>query len=513
MKVGFDADLVFSDVSFNPGANGIYRFDGLDNYLARRPAQYTQFAGSGQVDAYKHSIAMYVQDEWRLGPGFTISPGFRYEMTLLPDYPTATVPQNRAPLATHIPDDKEMIGPRLGTAWDIHQDGKTVLRAAAGIFYAPPYITLFEQAITTNGGNPELSSQIALNTTSEILAAFNSAGINLANAPLDGLPVFTLDQLNALRAPETRLAQSTNVFYFDPNFRLPRSAQFRAALDRQISSGVTASVDYTHIAVSRMDRVRDINLPTPTIDATGRPVYTPSAAISVNSLRPDPRFGAIYVTESSARSLYRGMTASINVRRPTFVFDAAYTLGYSTSYDDHENGGFSGANYVDAFNLENEYGWSNIDQRHQFTANGVVFLPHGFEVATQMRFNSGRPFSPRTGVDSNRDGTLNDRPMLDGEVVPRNEGYRKQGFSDTSLRLQKNFRLAGEKVLGISAEMFNIFNLDNMETNQINWGNDLSVPTTNALFGQVYDANGAPIVGNTLRTTPFQVQLGLRFQF
>jgi hypothetical protein len=513
MKVGVDANLVFTNVAFNPGENGIYRFDGLANYLARRPAQYTQFAGSGEVHGHKHQIAGYLQDEWRALPGFTISPGFRYEMTLLPDYETATVPQNRAPLATRIPDDKRMIGPRLGMAWDLGQDGKTVLRAASGIFYAPPYITLFEQAITSNGGNPELSSTINLATTAEILAAFNSIGVELANAPLNSLPVFTLAQLNRLRSPESRLAQSTNVFYFDENFRLPRSVQFRGALERQLATGVMATVDYTHIAVSRMDRVRDINLPAPTVDATGRPVYTPSPAISINSLRPDPRFGAIYVTESSARSLYRGMTASINVRRPWFVADAAYTLGFSKSHDDHENGGYSSANYVDVNSLENEYGWSNIDQRHQFTTNGVIFLPRGFQFASQMRFNSGRPFSPRTGVDSNRDGILNDRPMLNGQVVRRNEDYRKQGFADTSVRIQKNFTLPGEKMFSITAEAFNLFNVANMETNQITWGNDLSVPTTNALFGRVYDDAGNPIVGNTIRTTPFQVQLGLRLQF
>ena len=514
LKTGVDADLVFSRVVFNPGSNGIYRFDGLANYLARVPATYSQFAGTGTVDTGKHQIALYAQDEWRVAPGLTVSPGFRYEMALLPDYQAATVPQNRYPLATSIPDDKEMIGPRLGMAWDTRQDGKTVVRAAAGVFYAPPYISLFEQAIVSNGGNPELSSTVSLNSPAEIQAAFSSMGINLAGAPLNNLPGFTLAQLNQLRSPASRLAQSTSVFYFDQNFKLPRSVQFRGAIERQLGTGITASLDYTQIAVSRMDRVRDINLPSPTIDATGRPVYTPSAAVSVNSLRPDSKFGAVYVTESSARSLYRGTTAILNVRRTSFLVDASYTLGYSQSYDDHENGGFSGANYVDVNNIANEYGWSNIDQRHQFTTNGVVFLPKGIQFATQMRYNSGRPFSPRTGVDSNRDGVTNDRPMLNGSVVGRNpDGYRKGGFADTSVRLQKNFTLPSEKMISITAEAFNIFNAANMETNQINYGNDLSQPSTNPLFGKTVDANGVPIPGNTLRTTPFQVQLGLRLQF
>jgi hypothetical protein len=512
-KAGFDANLVFNSVRFDPGSNGIYRFDSLANYLARRPAQYQQFAGSGRIDAHKHQIAGYIQDEWRVSPGVTLSPGFRYEMALFPDYAPASVPENRHPLATHIPDDKGMFGPRLGMAWDTRQDGKTVVRGAAGIFYAPPYISLFEQAIGSNGGNPDLSSSVNLVNTAEILAAFANAGIDLANAPLNALPSFTLAQLNQLSNPASRLSQATSVFLFDENFRMPRSVQFRGAIEHQLGNGFLVSADYTQIGVTRMDRVRDINLPAPTIDATGRPVYTPGPAVSVNSLRPDPRFGAVYITEASARSLYRAMTASLNLRRTRFTADAYYTLGFSKSHDDHENGGFSSGNYVDVNNLENEYGWSNIDQRHQFTTNGVVFLPKGIQLATQMRFNSGRPFSPRTGVDSNRDGVVNDRPMQNGQVVRRNQGFRKQGFSDVSLRAQKNFTVAGEKMLSLTAEFFNVFNAANLETNQTTWGNDLGVPTTNPLFGRIYDDAGNPIAGNTLRTTPFQMQLGLRFQF
>ncbi len=512
MKAGVDANFVFSRVAFNPGHNGIYRFDGLNNYLARRPSQYTQFAGSGTVNAHKHQIAFYLQDEWRVRPGLTISPGFRYEMALFPDYLPATVPQNRHPLATEIPDDKGMVGPRLGVAWDVRQNATTVVRAAAGIFYAPPYITLFEQAMASNGGNPEISSNVNLNTPAAILNAFAMFGIDLKNAPLEQLPVFTLAQLNQLSDPASRLARSTSVFYFDKNFRLPRALHLRAAIERQIVRDLTATLDYTHIDVSRMDRVRDINLPAPAVDATGRPVYTPGTGISVNSLRPDPRYGAVYVTESTARSNYKGLTASLSLRRPRVTADASYTLGFSRSDDDHENGGFSSAFYTDATNLANEYSWSNIDQRHQFAANAVIFLPRGLQASTQMRFNSGRPFSARTGVDSNRDGVPNDRPMLNGAVVGRNT-FRNRGFSDVSLRLQKNFMVGGDKNLSAFVELFNVFDADNVETTQMTYGADLGTPSTNPNFGQVRDANGRYILGSALRTTPLQAQLGLRFQF
>ncbi|HWP85508.1 MAG TPA: hypothetical protein VNN17_09985, partial [Terriglobia bacterium] len=349
-----------------------------------------------------------------------------------------------------------------------------------------------------------------------IASAFQSLGIALnAGTPLDRLPVLTTAQLNQISEPASRLTQGTSVYFFDPRYRIARSLQFRVALERQVAGGVAASVDFTHIATTRMDRIRDVNLPLPVADATGRPVFTPASSIGVNSLRPNQRFGAIYITESSARSHYRSMTAALNVRRQRYSFDASYTLGFLKSHDDHENGGFTTPVYVNAFDLDNEFGWSSIDQRHQFLANSVLFLPAGFEITSTMRFNSGRPFSPRTGTDSNRDGITTDRPLFRGAVVQRNT-FRNRGYADVSLRAQKSFTLPNEKGrLSLSTEFFNLFNFDNVEIGsaQMTYGNDLSVPSANALFGKVKDANGNYISGSTLRTTPFQMQLGVRFEF
>jgi hypothetical protein len=513
MKFGVDANLVNTTVRFNPGYNGIYRFDSLTDYLARNPSQYSQFAGSGEVNDNKNQIALYWQDEWRALPGFTISPGFRYEMAFMPDYRPATVPSRRAPQATKLPDDLEMYGPRLGLAWDIGQNAKTVLRAAAGLFYAPPYVTLWEQAIVSNGGNPELSSNVVISSAANIRNAFQAVGVSLnENTPLDNLPVFSSAQIANLTP------QASSVFYFDEDFRLPRALQYRVALEQELASGISATLDYTQISTTRMDRVRDVNLPKPTTAlagdpaGAGRPVYTPTGTTvsTLNSLRPNTNFGAIYITESSARSLYRAISTNLAVRRNNYTFDLSYILGFSKSHDDHENGGFSSAFYTDANDLDNEYNWSNIDQRHQFMANGVVFLPMGFEASTQMRFNTGRPISARTGSDSNRDGISNDRAMSSGYPVIRNT-FRNLGFAEVDARVQKSFTLPNEKgTLSFSTEFFNLFNSPNVESNQTTYGPDIA-NKTNALFG--LNRNAAGNYAGTLRTTPFQVQLGVRLQF
>lgn len=513
-KFGVDSNLVNGRTTFNPGSNGIYTFNTLDDYIARRPFSYQQFAGSGAVDATIHQIAFYAQDEWRVRPGLTISPGLRYEMALLPDYVEATLSQNRFPLATGIPDDKKLIAPRLGLAWDIGNEGKMVFRAASGIFYAAPYMPVFEQSILTNGGNPELSSQILINTTGNpnaVIDAFNRFGYNLPTAPLGNLPTFTNAQLNQLVAPGNRIGQTVN--YIDPNFRLPRAVHMRVALERELARGVMTSIDFTNIATSRIARVRNINLTAPTPDATGRPIYS--------TIRPYPAYGFVQVTEPSARSRYSGMTTAFNVKRAAYSMDLYYTLGWSYSHDDTERG-ISGIVFDDAYNLNNEYGRSNIDQRHQFAANGVFFLPKQLEFSATARFNSGRPFSATAGTDLNRDGVIRDRPVIDGRVIRRNT-YTNKGYSDVSLRVQRGFSLPNDTArVIVSAELFNVFDFDNVEVGSANFvygpgtvlqnGAPTAAPVP-ATFAQVKNASGNYLRNSTLRGAPFQAQFGLRFQF
>lgn len=513
-KIGVDVNIVDGRTTFDAGSNGVYTFNSLADYVARRPFQYQQFAGSGTVETVTKQIAFYVQDEWRVRPGLTISPGFRYEMAFTPDYLPAAVAENRFPLATEIPDALDLIGPRLGLSWDPGGGGRTVFRAAGGLFYNAPHVPLYEQAIMTNGGNPEVSSQAVITSPSRenaVADAFNQVGIDLSSAPLGSLPVLTLEQLNRLVAPENRIGSTVN--FVDPDFRLPRAAHFRVAVERRLAPGLVASLDFTNINTTRIARVRNLNLAPPVPDATGRPIYT--------SERPyGPKYGFVNVTESSARSHFQGLTAGLNVNRPRYTLDMYYTLSRSRTHDDLERP-VNAIAYDDAYNLENEYTWSNIDQRHQLTASGLLYLPKELEVSTTMRFNSGRPYSALAGTDLNRDGNIRDRAVIDGVVVKRNT-YRNTSFSEVNLRVQRGFRLPNAARVILSLELFNVFDADNVEVGSANmvYGpgtvlqNGVPVeqaPRTN--FGQLRDSSGNYLQNSVLRASPFQAQLGLRFQF
>jgi hypothetical protein len=513
-KMGVDLETVDGKTTFNPGANGTYTFNSLADFAARKPFQYQQFAGSGDVNARITQLAFFVQDEWRLGSGLTVSPGLRYEQAHLPDYAPATVPANRFPLATSIPDDKDLIAPRIGLAWDPANNGRTVVRAAGGLFYAAPYMPALEQSILGNGGNPELNSAVTITTgtnSNAVIDAFRSLGIDLTAADLSHLPTLSNDQLNQLVAPDRRIGQTVN--YIDPSFRLPRAVQVRFGIERQLADGLTAGVDFTNINTSHIARVRNVNLAAPLPDATGRPIYN-------TATRPYPQFGVVQVTESTARSNYHGLTASLTAKRRSFTFDAYYTLGYSRSADDTERG-ISGVVFDDAYNLANEYNWSNIDQRHQFAADGMVSLPFQLNLSATVRVNSGRPYSAVVGADLNKDGVLRDRPIIDGAVVARNT-FRNAGYSEVNVRADRGFALAGRTRATISLELFNLLNAANIEVGSANMVYGPGVVLQNgaalvqappATFGLVKDANGGYLLNSTLRSAPFQAQIGIRLQF
>jgi hypothetical protein len=261
-------------------------------------------------------------------------------------------------------------------------------------------------------------------------------------------------------------------------------------------------------------RQRDTNLGTPVADLTGRLIY---------GARPlGSAFGVNQITESTARADYRALTASLNVRRPRFLLTAYYTLGWNKSQTDTERP-VANIVYESAANLENDYNWSNLDMRHQFTSTNVVFLPGGFEVSGAERFLSGRPFNATVGSagDLNKDGQTTDRPIVNGVVMARNT-FRNSAFYNVDLRVARTFTLPGRRSrIQLSADFLNVFNFDNVLIGSSNMaygqgtvvqGGVLQAVAPPATFGQLKDSTGHYLLTNT-PGDPFQAQIGLKWEF
>jgi hypothetical protein len=154
-------------------------------------------------------------------------------------------------------------------------------------------------------------------------------------------------------------------------------------------------------------------------------------------------------------------------------------------------------------------------------ANPVFFLPYTFEVSSTIRLLSAVPVDARVGSNLNLDAVNNDRPYSAPGVPFLRNSFRNRPVYNVDLRLQKGFRFGEVARLTLSAEMFNVFNFDNIQYagNQTQFcvspfPADCGFGTTglNPTFLQTRDASGNFITTNN-PGVPFQAQFGARFQF
>lgn len=99
-KFGADYQRIAGWALYNQNAGGTYTFNNLTDFANHTPDLYSQFTGSGSINLTINEVAGYAQDEWRVLPGVTITPGLRYEAQLNPNYTPqrrrkAAIPQPR----------------------------------------------------------------------------------------------------------------------------------------------------------------------------------------------------------------------------------------------------------------------------------------------------------------------------------------------------------------------------------------------------------------------------------
>jgi hypothetical protein len=561
----FTATATILDImSFTPSIN-----TGVVNRFDSTSVTYLRQIGNLAAGYSTNELSFFGQDSWRIRPNLTINYGLRWEGQYNPDpelgndalidlVKTSLYPSRHRPDPTQIQDDGRQWGPRIGFAWDPLNDGKTVVRGFGGVYNArTPALLLagpFNNFRTTPGdlsvalpltpapGNPNAGA----NTVYKQLKLI---GIDLNNFSLDNLPVITAEQIQSLAAllgVNPLLAGLQPIMMAD-DYRNPRSYQAGFGIEREVARGLTFGADFTYVKGVYLQRNRDINMPLPCIiptqtetcsknangtfvratDPSHRPFFNLNGSSGVPATpRPVSTLGQIQIRESTARSLYRAFTVRAKFQRPWFQFNAFYTVSKNLSDDDNERdaGGFP---YENPFDFTTEYNFSNLDRKHQFVANPVLFLPAGVDLASTIRFMSGRPLDAAMGTDSNQSRGGSDRPFLGPGAPFLRNSFRNRALYFWDLRAQKRINMGETRRLIISLELFNVLNLDNIEiggSTSTNFCSSTSDPTcgflgpTNPNFLQLYDRNptttrpGSILLNNT-PGAPFQMQFGARFQF
>ncbi|MGH9902405.1 MAG: TonB-dependent receptor domain-containing protein, partial [Pyrinomonadaceae bacterium] len=178
-KFGGDANFISVDAIFELNFAGLFNFGGLSastfgfpvvgplsppdftpvqQYGLGFPSNYIQGFGNPVSRLKNRPLAWFAQDSWKVRPNVTLNYGVRYDIELTDQIepvgfldPLSGInlspsdilaAQDAVNVRQGFPRDKNNFAPRVGVAWDLTNDGRTVVRASFGIFYDHPLLAV-----------------------------------------------------------------------------------------------------------------------------------------------------------------------------------------------------------------------------------------------------------------------------------------------------------------------------------------------------------------------------------
>jgi len=381
-----------------PGASNPYIGNPYAAFLLGVPDQ-TQLATIIQpnTDAYAHSYAFYVQDDWKLTSRLTLNYGLRWEYhpmfldhlnnvtQFMPDYTSIAANGQIVHGAVVIPNQdsfkilnpgfaasiaptpiltaaqaglpqgmryaqKTDFAPRIGFAWRPFADGKTVIRGGYGKFIEGPLGSL-------------ISAQWGIHTSN--YGAYNQTITN-------GQPTLNFPYpfpSNLAQPGQQTFYQSQAIHYQDPYVQ-----QWNMTFERDLGKGVGLRLSYDGSHGSNLNRQAYTDeVPANTIGF--------AAAVKAG-YQPFPQFALMESEINGGYANYQSATGSVNKRfSKGLQFQVSYTFarnlssaqGYNPTAFATEAGGI----VQDPGNPGLDYGNVSFTRKSRFLATFLYDLPFG----------------------------------------------------------------------------------------------------------------------------------------
>ena len=452
-RFGFDfMDIVHDNNNFDQG-NGQITFDTLQNFLLGAPLRGLVQQGQNQVIVRAHWYGGFFQDDWRLTPRVTLNLGLRYEYegppterfnhmgNFNPNVDPKTTPAIQQvgpgePIASMFRGDHTAFSPRLGVAWDVRGNGKTVVRAGASILRDAEIVE--QLAAGGAGGTPfganYPSIGTGINNSGTDINAHTSNRVTLSASQINFLslagPVFpALSQVingvtytgitcaptgfggSALASPCTTQATYSN-------FLQPGAAEWNLDMQRAITKNLTLDLAYIGNHGFHEASFEDINQPLVGAGWTTTAVSNclASASSNYNNCKVNskaevgpynslfPYLAAIDQTGNEFHSNYNGLEITVNERTSHGL---SFLGGYTYSHALDQTSGQSLINtplQTDSYRPQLFYANGNNDIRHRFTLSPTYLIPgikspaqmlQGWSVSGLVLMQSGLPWFPQ----------------------------------------------------------------------------------------------------------------------
>lgn len=490
-------------------------------------SNFNQGFGPTASEFTTNDLNFYVQDDIRATQKLTINLGLRWEYQMLPD---AQIPNPLLPQTSQLPKDKNNFGPRVGFAYDIMGDAKTVWRGGYGIYFGRTPNAQVSNALVNTGvaaGQNQVSVAAASGPIFPNILTSGTAGLPAAQFFREGFQNPEVHQADMI--VEHQIAKNTVIsgsYLFSQGRHLP------SYIDRNICPA--GSRRNTAIAGTNCAATAPA---TATYSIVGGPLNGQSVTVPFFATpRPNPNFNATTEIVDIVRSDYHALVLQAN-RRFTdgLQFQSSYTLASARDTGQTSNAFPATNTPFDPFNPVGESGTSNFDIRHKFVVSAVwtpdffgdqgdssvgraVF--NGFTLAPIIQVYSGRPLNPGTsgsvaaqaGIASAAGGINGSNGAGRVPGLDRNS-FRQPKAWNMDMRVSRRFNLGEARALEFLVEGFNIFNrtqiTDVNSTFYRTSGSSLILNTdnfNNSLFGTTTEAGGTLFRER-------QVQLAVRFQF
>ena len=442
LKVGFFAGKSRKREPANGG--GDYTagtFDSINSYrdlLLGNLVVYTEEQTLNEVGDRWCDVSFYAQDTWKVRPNFTLDYGLRWQFlgqvfgvnnNIANFWPSRYDPSrcsvgafnadglvdptrcdtlngivtpnspnvgNRSLVENHFNDWE----PRLGFAWSLGANRKSVIRGGGGLFHGRDAISQ-----TSALGQPPPNDRTAVLN-----------GITIADLVPGSLSPFNPD----LPQPPLLLGA------LDPVYNNPLSYQYSLGIQHEIFRNTIFEINYVGSHQIHQGRNRDINQVPPQFQ---RAVY--DGTLNPDLVRPYLGFGNIIVNERAGSSRYNSLQVFLNQRMSHgFQFQVAYTYSHSISDTINQDTEGKASPIQDAFHAYLERAWSPQDQPQALIFNYIWEMPFfknspglkksllgGWQLSGITTFRSGLPIN--VCIDHPVDGTLLDhcqRPNVVGPV-------------------------------------------------------------------------------------------------
>jgi hypothetical protein len=466
----------------------------------------------------------YFQDDFKVNKRLTLNLGLRYDIFMPAteaanrvanfDLTTKTMilanENGRSKSLLNV--DKTDISPRVGFAYLLTQDGKTVIRGGFGLGYVP----LLNAGVGT--ANTRLTTQQPFKVN------FSQAGLNISTAQLrvsDGLPL----PIPSAQNP------SGDVIFAQASDPTPYAEQWNLDIQRALPGGLLADIAYAGSHSVHLTGQANLNQARPGPDAPGpRSLITPSLNI-IQGLtnRQNANYHAFQA--KLQRRFSSGFSLLANYTFSKSMDDGSYVISSSSS---------SNAYPQDSLNWRAERGPSDFDFTHRFTASYIYELPvgkgkplgssmhpvldavaGGWQVNGITTLQSGQVFTPvvtNQRTNAGPSGDIRPNRTRSGEFTDsqqnRLQWFDKSAFEvpifafgnsgrnflrgprlvNFDLSAFKDFRIKERFTFQFRTELFNIFN----HTNFSNPNRSVDTP------------QGATI---TTARDPRQIQFGLKLLF